>query len=276
MKHVKHNPHIVFEEKVDFRSASGKFAKPYRAAYALITFPRKRKPVIIDLQWLGRKSNADTIAYVQDFLVQYYRELTAQEIIKEEAAREKLKFLPIGKIPKKLEYTVKKTKTLPRTKLSGEVRKVIGFNYMFKKAVRLDWGSAPAILEAIGKIIIRETIKLSRHYSLREHETYIKYFGGTYYMRGGKPDLNGFSRPRATLNEKQYIKTHVDDINSFYVAKIRGVGGREGYLNRLLGKVLDSKGQPILDKNGKQVFKQIIGSYMLVTGFRIEFSKIMT
>lgn len=279
MKHVKQNPHIVFEEVVDFRSAKGKFSKPHRAAYALITFPRKRKPYILDLVWLGRRSNSATISYVRDFLVEYYKEIAAAEFIKEEAFREEKKPTARGKIPSKLTYKLKKTKTIIYSVRREAHFKILGYNYTLSKPLVLDFVTSKKILSRLNKDIKKLASSLYTKNKYKNHLFQVKYFCGGLYERApaagkiGKVDTLGFSKDKFLLHDQQGLKSFVDGTSELFLHKLLGEINKPGYLGLKVETILGANGKPLLNKNGKKRYKQSDSGEFLIYGFRIEFSK---
>lgn len=282
MKRVKKNPHLVLEELVDFRSAKGRFSKPYQAAYALITFPRKRKPYILDLAWLGRRSNLATLQFVKDFLVEYYRELDKLEILKEEKERDLVKGGTSKKPTReKLKYKVKKTVSTKFDKKSRVYRKIYGFNYSLVKKIKIIDFTSKAIIKKLNIDIKNEATKLYKRHKFKDHFFMVKYNMGGLYERIitadliGKVDNIGFSRHRAAVSDIPYLIYNCDLTAKNLYDKLIGGINNPGYLSRKVEMIVDENGKPLLDRKGYKQYKGSLDLSFFIYGFRIEFVKIM-
>lgn len=281
MKHVKQNPHLIFDERVDFRSSTGKFAKPFRAAYALVYPARKRKPIILDLVWLGRRSNEATLTYVKDFLIEYYREVAREELVREEQQRETISARRVSVIPRTVKYKVKKTLSVVRDIDEKGFRQLTGFNFIFDKAVRVDYFSAEKIMAFLNAEVQKKLKSVIRPFSDGQHKLIIKFFGSEHYIRKFRPnnknvvDVLGFSLSRTYFNTFEQASSYATNSTDTFKARLMGDSKSVGYLVRKMELVTDKNGKPILTDKGKKQYQRSEDETFMIYGFRIEFSKLI-
>ena len=283
MKHVKANPHLIFGERVEFRSATGQFAKPFRAFYAFIYLPRKRKPIILDLYGLGRRSNEATFKFVKDFLVEYYREVSKEEIRREERDREKIRARKPRVVPRgKQKYRVQKTLAVVQSSDDGQFRRIVGFNFIFDKAVTVDFFSVEKIMKFLNAEVKAKIKKVVKPYMNNGYKLLVKFYGSEYYIRRFRAsdrnlvDVMGFALSRTDFSSIEEAGLYSDSLTDSFGSRLKGDTKNVGYLSRKMQLVTDKRGQPILNKAGKKQYERSEDQTFKIYGFRIEFSKAIT
>lgn len=238
MGHTKvKNPISVLSQKVDFRNAKGRYAKPEKASSFFVEIEGLRLKFDIPKK-IGRKRE-NIFLFVSEIVHELKLQLIPSEVARIEQRREEI---PETSITRPISQIAYKVETSEHTYFSRQDKvnyHLKAFYFWFEPPYEINLTNTRKVMAQIYRFAYRRAVETIRKHRLKGHRYLLKIVGGGRYSRilPGKivEDTFGYSGMRKSVPQNRHqLKQDIKyDYADFMRDVLNPIGKMPNYFRRL-------------------------------------------